>query len=84
LFLHAGLLIFRAVAEPRNSGKSTKSRKIHKYTQNAAKFGKNLIKYMSVQHFETYFGYWGYNATINVNPGGGGGGVRARGGDLTI
>ena len=34
-------LIFRAVAEPRNSGKS---REIHKNTQNTAKFGKNLIK----------------------------------------
>ena len=45
------LLIFRAVAEPRNSGKSAKSREIHKNTQNTAKFGRNLIKYMSVQQF---------------------------------
>ena len=45
-----GLLIFRAVAEPRNSGKSAKSREIHKNTKNTAKFGRNLIKYMSVQH----------------------------------
>ena len=45
-----GLLIFRVVAEPRNSGKSAKSHEIHKNTQNAAKLGKNLIKYMSVQH----------------------------------
>ena len=35
-----------AVAEPWNSGKSAKSRKIHKNTQNSAKFGKNLIKYI--------------------------------------
>ena len=46
-----GLLIFRAVAELRNSGKSSKSHKIHKNTQNATKFGRNRIKYMSVKHF---------------------------------
>ena len=45
-----GLLIFRAVVEPQNSGKSAKSSGIHKNTQNTAKFGKNLIKYMPVQH----------------------------------
>ena len=45
-----GLLIFRAVVEPRNSGKSGKSREIHKNTQNTVKFGRNLIKYMSVKH----------------------------------
>ena len=33
-----------------NSGKSAKSREIHKNTKNTAKFGRNLIKYMSVQH----------------------------------
>ena len=49
--LYSGLLMFRAVAEPRNSGKSAKSREIHKSTQNTAKFGRNLIKYMSVQQF---------------------------------
>ena len=39
------------VAEPRNSQKHEKY----------AKFGRNLIKYMSVQHiFETYFSYRGY------------------------
>ena len=32
--LHSGLLIFRAVAESRNSGKSAKSRETHKNTQN--------------------------------------------------
>ena len=46
-----GLLIFHAVAEPWNSGKSAKSREIHKNTQNIVKFGINLIEYMSVQHF---------------------------------
>ena len=49
--LNAGLLIFRVVTEPRNGGKSTKSREVHKNTQNTAKFGRNLIKYMSVQQF---------------------------------
>ena len=44
LNLYTGLLIFRAVAEPRNSGKAAKSRDIHKNTQNTAKFGRNLIK----------------------------------------
>ena len=53
--LIAGLLIFRTVAEPRNSGKSWKSREIHKNTKNAAKFGRNLIKYMSVQHIWNSF-----------------------------
>ena len=41
--------MFRVVAELRNSGKSAKSRKIHKNMQNTVKFGRNLIKYMSVQ-----------------------------------
>ena len=45
------LLIFRAVAEPRNSDKSAKSCEVHKNTQNTAKFGRNLMKYMSVQQF---------------------------------
>ena len=45
-----GLLIFRAVAEPRNSGISAKSREIHKNIKNTTKFGRNLIEYMSVQH----------------------------------
>ena len=50
-----GLLIFRAVAEPWNSGISAKSCKIHKNTKNTAKFGRNLIKYMSVQHIWNLF-----------------------------
>ena len=45
----SGLLIFRAVAEPRNSGKSAKSHEIHKNAKNTTKFGRNLIRYMSVQ-----------------------------------
>jgi len=39
---NSGLLIFRTVEEPWNSGKSAKSRKIHKNTQNTAKFGRKL------------------------------------------
>ena len=50
-----GLLIFRAVAEPWNSGISAKSCKIHKNMKNTAKFGRNLIKYMSVQHIWNLF-----------------------------
>ena len=59
-----GLLIFRVVAEPRNSGKSAKSLEIHKNTQNTEKFG-NLIKYMFVQQFETCLSYWGYLLAVN-------------------
>ena len=33
-----------------------KSREIHKNTQNTAKFGTNLIKYMSVQQFSQPLG----------------------------
>ena len=36
--------IFSGIAQ------SAKSRKIHKSTKNTVKFGRNLIKYMSVQH----------------------------------
>ena len=45
-----GLLIFRAVAEPRISSKSAKSREIHKNTRNPAQFARNLAKYLSAQH----------------------------------
>ena len=45
--VYTGLLIFRAVAEPRISSKSAKSREIHKNTRNPAKFARNLPKYMS-------------------------------------
>ena len=47
--------MFCAVTDPWNSGKSAKSRKIHKNTKNTAKFGRNLIKYMSVQHIWNLF-----------------------------
>ena len=45
-----GLLKFRAVAEPRNSGISAKSCEIDKNTQNTAKFATNSTKNMSGQH----------------------------------
>ena len=45
-----GLLIFRAVTEPRISTKSAKSREIHQNTRNPAKFAINLTKYMSAQY----------------------------------
>ena len=47
---YSGLLIFHAVTEPPNSGQSVKSRQIHKNMKNTAKFGRNLVKYMSGQH----------------------------------
>ena len=46
----AGLLIFRAVADPRNSGISAKSREIPKKTRNTAKSARNISKYMSAKH----------------------------------
>ena len=48
----SGLLIFRAVAELWNSGKS---HEIHKNPQNTTKFSTNLIIYMSVQHIWNLF-----------------------------
>ena len=46
----AGLLMFCAVAELWNSGRSVKSLKIQQKTHNTVQFGRNLIKCMSVQH----------------------------------
>ena len=57
-----GFLIFRAVTELRNSGKSAKSCEIHKNTKNTAKFGRNLIKYMLVQRIC----YRGYLLAVNL------------------
>ena len=50
LELHAGLLIFRAVADPWNSGISAKSREIPKKTRNTAKSARNISKYMSAKN----------------------------------
>ena len=47
---NSGLLKFHAVAEPRNSGLSAKSREIDKNTRNTAKFARNSTKNMSGQH----------------------------------
>ena len=56
----SGLLIFRAVAEPRNPAKFTKMRKIP----------RNLVEILSdtclYNLFETYFSYWGYLLAINL------------------
>ena len=50
LVLIPGLLIFRAVADPRNSGISAKSREIPPKTRNTAKSARNISKYMSAKH----------------------------------
>ena len=46
----SGLLIFRAVADPRNSGISAKSREIPQKPRNTAKSARNISKYMSAKH----------------------------------
>ena len=47
----------------------SRSREIHKNSQNTAKFSKNLIKYMSVQQFwnlsQILYYYWGYLLAVN-------------------
>ena len=48
-YLLSGLLIFRAVADPRNSGLSAKYREIPKKTRNTAKSARNISKYMSAK-----------------------------------
>ena len=50
LTVSAWRLIFSAVAEPRISGKPAKSREIHNNVRNTAKFARNFIKYLSIQH----------------------------------
>ena len=56
------LLIFHAVAEPRNSGKSTKFTKTRKIPRNSVEILSNICLYI----FETYFSYWGYLLAINL------------------
>jgi len=51
----SGLLIFSVFTEPRNSGKPVKSREINKNMRNTAKFARNLIKYMLLQHIWNLF-----------------------------
>ena len=48
--LETGLLIFRAVADPQNSGISAKSCEIPKKTRNTAKSARNISKYISAKH----------------------------------
>ena len=45
--------------------RAAKFRKIHKNTQNTAKFGRNLIKYMSVQQFWNLTQLLGYLLAVN-------------------
>ena len=69
-FFYSGLLIFRAVMELRNSSNSAKSHEIHKNTQNTANFGRNLIKYTSVQHFwklSQLLGWFTYRKLVNLS-----------------
>ena len=56
----SGLLNFRVVAEPQ----------IHKNMQNTAKFGRNLIKYRSVQHiwnFSQLLGLFTCRKLVNLS-----------------
>ena len=61
----SGLLIFRTVAEPRNSGKSAKFTKTRKIPQNTAKFSRNLSITCLYSNFETCLSYWGYLLAVN-------------------
>ena len=61
-----GLLIFRAVAEPRISTRSAKSREIHQNTRNPAKFARNLTKYMSAQYIWKLSWLLGRLLAVNV------------------
>ena len=67
VLLRTGLLILRVAAELRNPGKSAKSRKIHKNTQNTAKFGsvEILSNTCLYSNFETCLSYWGYLLAVN-------------------
>ena len=59
----SGLLIFRTVAEPRNSGKSAKFTKMRKIPRNLEEILSDTCLY---NLFETYFSYWGYLLAINL------------------
>ena len=63
--LYPGLLMFRAFEEPRNSGKSAKSREIHK----TPKIPRNSVEILSntclYSNFETCLSYWGYLLAVN-------------------
>ena len=63
LFLQTGFLIFRAVAEPRISTKSAKSREIHQNTRNSLEILPNTCRH---NIFESYLGCWGCLLAVNV------------------
>ena len=58
----AELLVFRVVAEPRNSGKSAKFTKTRKIPRNAVEILSNTCPY---SNFETCLSYWGYLLAVN-------------------
>ena len=60
---HVLVTTFRAVAEPRNSGKSAKFTKTCKIPRNLVKILSNRCLY---NIFETYFSYWGYLLAVNL------------------
>ena len=57
------LLIFYAVAEPQNSGKSAKFTKTRKILRNSVEILSNTCLY---NIFETYFSYRGYLLAVNL------------------
>ena len=61
--LQPRLPIFCTVAEPRNSGKSTKFTKTRKIPQTLVKILSNTCLY---NIFETYFSYRGYLLAVNL------------------
>ena len=60
---YSGLLIFRVVAEPWNSGKSAKFTRTQKIPRNSVEILSNTCQYSI---FETYFSYWGYLLAVNL------------------
>ena len=54
--------MFRAVAEPRNSGKSAKFTKTCKIPRNSVEILSNTCLYSK---FETCLSYWGYLLAVN-------------------
>ena len=63
IVIYSGLLIFRAVAEPRISTKSVKSREIHQNTRNPREILPNTCRH---NIFESYLGCWGCLLAVNV------------------
>ena len=63
--LVSGLLVFCAVAKLRNSGKSAKSCKIHKNTQNTCEIRQKSYQIRLYSNFKTCLSYWGYLLAVN-------------------